>query len=248
MARVERGVDATRGASIALFSVVLAAALAAQLEPSLAQAARRLSLAGAFWAAILEYLGRGGAVETGLRFVAGLAAAGLLTHLGWALLYLDAVLSHPALLADPFVGQSVLFAPLGILLLAPGRSSARSRYLSAGLGSLPLGFAVARLGCMAAGCCHGIAGAHALDPAPLGDIAGLLALGALTRRLPDALVGPATLSGFGALRLALEPLRAPPPLGPPVVAPSVLAIGWILIGSALGVAARRGTVARVGTT
>lgn len=239
--------DTTRAAGAALFLILLAMTLAARVEPSLAEAARRLSLAGAFWAAIFEYLRRGGAAETGSRFVAGLFAAALLAHLGWALLHLDDVRAHPTVLADPFVGHSVLFAPLGTLLVAPGRGSARRRYLSAGLGSLPRAFAVARLGCLAAGCCHGVASADGLDPVPVGDIAGLLLLSGLTQRLPEALVAPVTLSGFGALRLALEPLRAPPPLGPPLVAPSVLAIGWIVAGAALGVAVRRGPLTRVDT-
>jgi hypothetical protein len=52
-------------------------------------------------------------------------------------------------------------------------------------------------------------------------------------------VGPATLSGFGTIRLLTEPLRAPARLAPPVIAPAALAIGWIALAAAMAVVALR---------
>ena len=225
------------GVGAALWVVVSGAVLAARLDPSLAPVARWTALGGAFWMAIFVYLRRGGRAESGFRFVAGLALAGAFAHLGWAFLHLDDVMAHPRALLNPAVGHSVLFAPLGILVLAPGRRAARERYLAAALGCLPQAFAVARLGCLACGCCHGIQAVFGADATPLFEIAGLLALAGWTRRLPAAWVGPATLSGFGALRLLTEPFRAPSPLGEPLIAPTALGIGWIAIGTAMALAA-----------
>ena len=221
------------GASAGLWVVASGAALAARLHPPFAPVARWTALAGAFWMAIFVYLRRGGDAESGSRFVAGLALAGASAHLGWALLHLDDVMAHPRALLNPAVGHSVLFAPLGILALAPGKGAGRERYLAAALGSLPQAFAVARLGCLASGCCHGTSGVFGADATLLGEIAGYLALAGWTRRLPAAWVAPATLSGFGTLRLVTEPFRAPSPLGEPLIAPTALAIGWIAVGAAM---------------
>jgi hypothetical protein len=49
-------------------------------------------------------------------------------------------------------------------------------------------------------------------------------------------VGPATLSGFGTLRLIGEPFRVPSPLGEPLIPPTVLAIGWIAVGAGMALA------------
>lgn len=227
------------GAGAGLWAVVSGAALAARLHPPLGPAARWIALGGAFWMAIVVYWRRGGDAESGPRFVAGLALAGASAHLGWALLHLDQLMAHPRALLNPAVGQSVLFAPLGILALTPGRRAARERYLAAALGSLPQAFAVARLGCLACGCCQGKTGLPAAGALPLFEIAGLLVLAGWTRRLPAAWVGPATLSGFGALRLSTEPSRAAAPLGEPLVSPTLLAIGWIAAGAAMAWAAPR---------
>ena len=204
-----------------------------------ANAARWIALGGAFWMAIFVYLRRGGEAESGTRFVAGLALAGASAHLGWALLHLQDVMAHPRVLLNPAAGHSVLFAPLGILALSPGTRAARERYLAAALGSLPEAFAVARLGCLASGCCQGTLAVFGIDAIPLGEIAGLLALARWTRRLPAAWVGPATLSGFGTLRLLSETFRAPAPLGEPLLSPSVLGIGWVAVGAAMGLAVSR---------
>jgi hypothetical protein len=227
------------GASAALWTVVSGAVLAAHLYPPLAEVGRMIALGGAFWMAIFGYLQRGGSAESGARFVAGLALAAASAHLGWALLHLDEVMAQPRALLDPAAGHSVLFAPLGVIAVTPRRPAARERYLGAALGSLPHAFAVARLGCIACGCCHGAAGFFGDHPTRLYEIAGLLGLARWTRRLPQAWVGAATLSGFGALRLAVEPFRAPSPLGEPLIAPGTLGMGWIAIGSAMAVAASR---------
>jgi len=234
------------GASAALWTVVAGAALAASLHPPFAQVARWIALGGAFWMAILGYLRRGGTAETGSRFVASLVLAAASAHLGWALLHLDVLMVHPRALLNPAAGHSVLFAPLGVLALAPRRRGARERYLAAALGSLPLAFAVARLGCLACGCCHGLEGALGTHPTRLYEIAGLLGLAEWTRRLPAAWVGPATLSGFGTLRLVTEPFRAPSPLGEPLIAPAALGVVWIAVGSAMAVAAARHPLPWVG--
>lgn len=227
------------GVRTVLWALASSAALAAHLHPPLAEVGRMIALGGAFWMAIFGYLHRGGPAESGVRFVAGLVLAASSAHLGWALLHLDEVMAHPRTLLHPAAGHSVLFAPLGVMALLPRGWAAREQYLGAALGSLPHAFAVARLGCIACGCCHGTPGFFGDHPTRLYEIAGLLGLAAWTRRLPRAWVGPATLSGFGALRVVIEPFRAPSPLGEPLIAPGALGMGWIAIGSAMAVAASR---------
>lgn len=227
------------GASAALWTVVSGATLLACLHPPFARIAGWIALSGAFWMAIFDYLRRGGLASNGTRFVAGLVLAAASAHLGWALLHLDVVMLDPRALLHPAAGQTVLFAPLGVFAVTPRGRRAREGYLATALGSLPSAFAVARLGCIARGCCHGIGGAFGTHPTRLYEIAGLLSLAEGTRRIPAAWVGPATLAGFGALRLSTEPFRAPPSLGEPLIPPAVLAIGWIAIGSAMALAASR---------
>jgi hypothetical protein len=90
---------------------------------------------------------------------------------------------------------------------------------------LPLALATARLGCAAAHCCGPLA------PLAL-DAAGLVALYALVRRTRAERAAPLVLLGIGALRLAIEPLRAPPPLGPPLLPAAWIAAAWIAVGGA----------------
>ena len=204
-----------------------------------------LALQAAFWVALVQFRAR--SREPAWRFALALAAGAALAHAGWAVLHVAAVRERPWALADPTVGLCVLFLPLGVLALAPRR---RSRdFLAAALGSLPLALAVARLGCLAAGCCHGpvsaapwavrpAAGAAAVHPTPAYEIAGWLALHAAARRIPREWVTASVLVGFGALRLALTPWRVDPPLGPPLVPAEWLASGWVLLGMGLAPPAR----------
>ena len=184
-------------------------------------------LFGAFWTAVFLF-GRHPEAGGHLRFLAGLVLGAIFAHLGWALLHGPAVQEHPWAILDPTVGYSVLFAPLGMLLLT--RSAAA-------FAALPLAFAVARLGCLAAGCCHGTNG----EPTPLVEIAGLVALHFIVRRLPARWVVPAVLAGFGLVRLAVEPWRALPPLGAPLVPAAAIAAAWLGVALGIGVLRAAGT-------
>ena len=75
------------------------------------------------------------ACERRFRTLLSLYTGAVLAHLGNALVFAPG--------SAPFEGASLLFAPLGPLLLAPWRET---------LAALPLLFAVARLGCLPAGC------------------------------------------------------------------------------------------------
>ena len=180
-----------------------------------------LAWSAAFWIALSLYARRGGPRPA--RFACALALGAAFAHGGWLLLHAmqtwPALRARPGLLLDPSLGFCVLFLPLGPLLLerAP-----------AAFASLPLALAVARLGCLAAGCCQG---------ARLYEIAGLLALHAAVVSA-RARVVPIVLGGIGALRLLLDPLRAAPPLGAPLVPATAIAAAWMLLAAAL--AWRRG--------
>jgi len=236
-----------------------------------------LAWSGAFWIAVLGFVhgarreeGASGSAASrpagaarspsssldACRHVLGLGLGAVLAHLAWALLHLRDVAAHPEALANPTVGYTVLGLPLGMLATVPWRAPVRRRtaYLAAAFAPLPFALAVARLGCLAVGCCHGtptqlpwgiplaeaaaaappaLLRATSVHPTGLYEIAGLLALGLAARRAPRAWVAPAVLAGFGALRLAVEPWRAAPPLGPPLVPPSLLAAGWLLAAALL---------------
>jgi hypothetical protein len=175
----------------------------------------------AFWTALWLYDRRAG--PRSARFACALLLGAALAHAGWLLLHAPATWPalhvRPGLLLDPTLGFCVLFLPLGPLLLE--RSSAA-------FASLPLALAVARLGCLAAGCCQG---------ARLYEIAGLLALHVAVGS-NRALAVPIALGGIGALRLLLDSLRAAPPLGAPLVPATAIAAAWMLVAAAL--ARRRG--------
>jgi hypothetical protein len=173
-------------------------------------------LCAALWTAVSLY--RGGRP---LRFVAALAAGAAFAHLGWARLHWAAVAGHPAALLDPTLGYCVLFLPLGPLLLAPEAATWRA---------LPLALAVARLGCLIAGGCHGVAAAWGSHPTPLYEVALLLALHLAVRASADARAAAVFLAGFGLARLTVEPWRAAPPLGPPTLDPALLAALWTGVG------------------
>jgi membrane protease YdiL (CAAX protease family) len=200
-------------------------------DPGLAHAAFACA---ALWTALRLYRG-----PRPLRFAAGLALGALLSHLGWAALYADAGAMQAAVLADLAAGHCVLFLPLGPLLLARGAASWRA---------LPLALAVARLGCLAAGCCGGVEAPWGRHPAPIYEGALALGLHFTLRAAPAARAGALFALGFGLARLLVEPLRAPPPLGEPLVHPAALAGLWLAAGAlALAAAARpRGAFASTG--
>jgi hypothetical protein len=193
------------------------------------------------------------------RFGLALAVGALLAHLGWGLLHLDLLAVAPGALLDLRAGFCVLFVPLGLFAVAPwgaGRAELE-RFLSAGARALVPGLALARLGCLVAGCCSGIelpafdpsllyGRAYGLaygllrHPVPAYELFGLGALALWLKRVEPERVAPAFMLGFGALRLALEPLRAVPPLGPPIVDARWLAAGWLVAGALWWLALVRG--------
>jgi hypothetical protein len=141
-----------------------------QLDATARQYVYEALLCAAFWVALWRF----DAVRaSALRFVAGLALGALFARAG-----------------------GLLFAPAGLLLAAPLVAPARASFLSAALPALPLAFATAKLGCVAAGCCA-VAGGEAL---------GFAALGLAVRASPRVGAGLA-LAGIGAVRLATLPLR-----------------------------------------
>jgi hypothetical protein len=71
--------------------------------------------------------------------------------------------------------------------------------------SLPLPIALARLGCLAGGCC----GAQSSAAVPLFEAAAFVALHCGLRRLPTGVVPAAFLVVFGAIRVALTTWRDP---------------------------------------
>ncbi len=216
------------------------------MSSHLATSAQLLALCVAFWIAVLGFGRRAPTPAESARFVLGLALGAALAHLGWVLLYADRVWMHSWLWVDPARGFTVLWLPLGPLVTAPWRAgaAARTRYLAAAFASLPLALAAARVGCLFAGCCHGIptqlpwgvalAGELApRHPTPLYEIAGFLGLHFAARAAPDPRVAPLVLIGFGLLRLGVEPWRAQPPLGAPLVPAWLLAAAWVAVGRIL---------------
>jgi prolipoprotein diacylglyceryltransferase len=192
----------------------------------------------AFWVALQRAKREPGGRAHAARVAAGLALGALLAHLGWAALHAEALRDAPAAWLDPTRGYCVLFVPWGILALRPRAGPGRRTYLDASLGALPLAFAIARLGCLAAGCCAGAAtdlpwavgGAH---PTPLYDAAACAALQLVCGKLPRGARGGGALAGLGLVRLALEPLRAAPPLGEPALEPAWLAALLVAFGALL---------------
>lgn len=171
---------------------------------------------GAFWLALWLHGRRDGSrscFALALGFGAGLARAGP------ALLW-----GEPARLLDPSQAVSVLFVPLGVLWIRP---------LSAALGSLPLPLALARLGCLAAGCCRGPAG----ERVPLYEAGALTLLHVGLARGSRAALPERFALAWGVLRLAESPWRGriPGVLGARALAtPDEVALGWIALGTALG--------------
>jgi hypothetical protein len=170
---------------------------------------------GAFWLALWLYARR--APGRSGRFALALGVGTLLARAGESLLW-----GAPARLLQPGESFSVLFLPLGVLLVSPQ---------AAAFASLPLALALARLGCLAAGCCRGASG----EPLPLFEALAWTALHPLVARgEPGATAGRFALA-FGALRLAEAPWRAPAALAGarPLATPEQVALGWVLIGACL---------------
>jgi hypothetical protein len=178
----------------------------------------------AFWLALWLHARRDRARSA--RFALALLAGALLARAGDALLW-----GEPGHWLEPQQSVSVLFVPLGLLLLAPQ---------PAAFASLPLPLALARLGCLAAGCCRGASG----EPLPLFEAAALGALHLGVARGADDLAPARFALGFGALRLAQSPWRPPPPrASAELVTPELVALAWMLLGALwwLGRAQRRVT-------
>lgn len=207
------------------------------------QDVRLLLLVAAFWVAVLSYAALGGRGRWAGRFIVGLALGAGMAHLVWVLLRPGLLWAQPTILWNPTLGSTVLAVPLGLLLTAPGVAPqrARARYLAIALGSLPLALAVARLGCLVAGCCHGVAtelpwgmrlpgGGGPVHPTPLYEIAGCVTLFFVMRRLPRSHWAGTVLVGFGVIRLAVSPWRASASLGDPLVSAHWLAALWIPVG------------------
>ena len=197
-----------------------------------------LALWAAFWTALLSFRQCNPAKATALRFVLALVCGAALAHVGWALLHLPRVSRHPAVLLDPLRGFTLLLVPLGAFVAAPWhRPLAVDGFLASALRALPLACAVARLGCLAVGCCAGapIAGTSpgvsrhlpVLHPTALYEVIGFALLHTALRRSSDAWVSPVFALGFGAIRLVVEPWRATPPIGAPALPASWLAAAWL---------------------
>lgn len=175
--------------------------------------------------------GRGVGRTLGLVVGAGLA------HLGWIVVHLVEIskvaeTAQPLALAsqilDPSAGASMLFVPAGPILVRWVRRDPRGE-LDADLRALMSGLAVARLGCVFAGCCGGRAGLPVLDAFPTAELSvgGLALLSCVAKRTGRA---PLALAGFGALRLVLQPLRTAPPHGGETAWVYVLAAMWLVGG------------------
>ncbi len=193
-------------------------------------------LIAAFWVAVFEFRRHAPDSDESLRFVLGLGLGAVFAHLAWALLNFAQLVNHPWALLDLTTGFTVLAVPLGLRATARGASR---RYLSIALGSLPRALATARVGCLVAGCCQGTTLlSHpslglSYHPTQALEIAGLMALHVAVRRSPARAVPALVLIGFGSIRLAVEPWRAPPPLGDGLLPAWTLAALWVCAGLGL---------------
>jgi hypothetical protein len=166
----------------------------------------------AFWLAIGLHARRTGDRRRRARFIGALGAGALLARVGDALLW-----GEPGRMLEPGAELSVLFFPLGVLALAPH---------GAAFASLPLALALARLGCLVAGCCRGACGE--LLPAFEATAWVAVHLG-LARTAPDR-VAERFAFAFGGLRLAQSPWRPPVPA---LVTPELVALAWLGVGAAI---------------
>lgn len=173
-----------------------------------------LAVCAAFWLALWQHdrraPGRAARFAGALLVGAGLARAG----------HVIAFEGTPRALLAPEAGASILFVPLGVLLLTP---------TPAAFASLPLPLAVARLGCLAAGCCRGADG----EPLALVEAAALLALHRALERVPPRRTPAMFALAFGAIRLLEQPWRTAPECGFAWLAPTEVAVAWLAVGLAL---------------
>jgi hypothetical protein len=168
----------------------------------------------AFWLAVWLHARREPRVRERVRFALALGLGAGLARVGQSALFgsADRIL-------DAGASFSLLFLPVGVLVLAPS---------SAAFASLPLALAVARLGCLPAGCCRGVGG----QPLPLVEAAALALLhSALARGAPDAVVERFAFA-FGGFRLLETPWRPPVPAGA-AATPELVAVCWIGLGALL---------------
>lgn len=165
----------------------------------------------AFWLALWLHARRTREPRERMRFAGALGMGALLARAGHAVLW-----GEPGRIAEPSAAFSVLFLPLGVLWLAPH---------VAAFASLPLALAMARLGCVVAGCCRGAAG----EPLPLFEATAWVAVHlALARGDPERIPERFAFA-FGGLRLAEAPWR--PPVGADVATPELVALAWIAVGA-----------------
>lgn len=164
----------------------------------------------AFVCAERVYAARSGGARD--RMAVGLLVGVVVCHLGWLLLHLPRAIDAGNWVLQPG-GASVLFLPLGVLLVAPWREA---------LAALPLALGVARLGCLPYDCCY----ASPWNALP--ELSGMLALHVAARRWPRHTT-PIVLCGFGAIRLLSLPLRRDPIVAP-FVDPAWVALAWVGAG------------------
>jgi hypothetical protein len=173
-----------------------------------------------FWLAIGMHLRRSADPRARTRFAWALCAGVLLARAGHSLLWGD-----PGRILAPDAELSVLFFPLGALALA--------RHAAA-FASLPAGLALARLGCLPAGCCRGGAG----ELLPLFEAGGWTALHVLLARGAPDRVPERFAFAFGGLRLAQAPWR-PAVDASSLATPEVVALFWMGVGAAFLIVRRR---------
>ncbi len=203
----------------------------------------------AFWVAVLGYRG-----DRVARLILGLGLGAILARVGWGLLHFRQIFLAPEILPGgsglPWrlgpalgywlgveAGLSLLFVPVGVLLSIPWSADREARlgYAVATSRSLAPALGVARLGCVFAGCCSGLPleGAPAggsVHPTALYELLGWGGVSAGLARVAPRWVPGLFLTAFGGLRLAIEPWRAPPPLGEPVLDPGWIAAAWLVAG------------------
>lgn len=185
-----------------------------------------------FWTVVFLVKDEIASRQDALRLIASLSLGAGFAHLGSALV-------GPSRAATGF---SILFVPLGVLLVgaASGSPRERSRFLHASLPALPPAFALARAGCLLTGCCLGATtgvpwavdspnGSREVHPFALYEITLLMALHGLLRAVPSHFRAGLSLSGMGLIRIVLEPLRSPT-AGEPLVSASWIAGAWMLLG------------------